>query len=181
MTANESTLSAEDQVARLWAAHEIRQLVFRYAFTFDSRDFDEFRTLWAKTDQPTQLPVLDGHFCCSPAFLEAAAELGPTILFVGNHTIDFEDDDHATGSVYCMCQQDIGGTFSDQSILYRDRYVRQNGTWLFESREHLLFFGQERDRNPYDQAPANWPGSAVGRGSLPDDFETYQRARGITR
>ena len=167
----------EEQVARLTAVHEIRQLVYRYAYAFDARDFDEYRKLWAETDEPTQLPVLDGHFCRSPAFLDAAAELGPTFLFVGNHLIDFDDEEHARGRVYCMCQQDIDGTFIDQSILYRDRYVRQDGRWLFESREHLLFFGQPRDRNPYDQAPANWPASPIGRGTLPDDFETY-RTRG---
>jgi hypothetical protein len=123
--------------------------------------------------------VLDWHFCRSPAFEQAAAELGPTILFVGNHLIDFEDPDHARGAVYCLCQQEIGGVFIDQSILYRDRYVRQDGRWLFESREHLLFFGQPRERNPYEQAPANWPESAFGRGTLPDGFETYRRARSV--
>ena len=76
-------MTTEEQVARLPAIHEIQQLVFRYAYAFDTRDFDEYRALWADTDEPTQLPVLDGHFCRSPAFLDAAAELGPTFLFVG--------------------------------------------------------------------------------------------------
>jgi SnoaL-like domain len=169
-----------DPIAHLMAVHEIEQLVYRYAWAFDTRDFNEYRALWAETDQPTELPVLDGHFCRSQAFLEAAAELGPTFLFVGNHLIDFDDEDHACGRVYCLCQQDIGGTFIDQSILYRDRYVRQDGRWLFASREHLLFFGQPRDRNPYDQEPANWPENAVGAGTLPGDFETYRLAKGFT-
>src|SRR5690349_17427993 len=160
--------TTEEQLARLAAIHEIRQLAYRYAYAFDSRDFAEFRRLWADTDEPAELPILDGHFCRSPAFEQAALELGPTILFVGNHLIDFDDHDHAGGRVYCLCQQDVGGTFVDQTILYRDRYVRQDGHWLFESREHLLFFGQPRDRNPYDQPPANWPENAIGRGTLPD-------------
>jgi hypothetical protein len=173
-------LTTEQRVDRLWAAHEIRQLTYRYAYAFDSRDFEEFRTLWADTDEPAELPVLDGHFCRSAAFEQAALELGPTFLFVGNHLIDFGDDDHAAGRVYCMCQQEVGGAFIDQSILYRDRYVRQDGRWLFESREHLLFFGQSRDRNPYEQPAANWPENAHGRGTLPDGFETYRRAKGLT-
>lgn len=179
MTTDVPPTTTTQQLARLWAVHEIRQLVYRYAYTFDSRDYDEYRALWAETDEPAQMPVLDGHFFRSPEFVEAASALGPTILFVGNHLIDFEDDDHASGKVYCLCQQEEDGVFIDQSILYRDRYVRQDGRWLFESREHLLFFGQARDSNPYDQAPANWPESTVGRGTLPDDFATYRRAKGL--
>jgi hypothetical protein len=67
------------------------------------------------------------------------------------------------------------GTFVDQTILYQDRYVRQGSRWLFAHRRHLLWFGQTREVNPFQQPPANWPHGTAGRGTLPDAFESYQR------
>ena len=69
----------------------------------------------------------------------------------------------------------MGDRFIDQSILYQDRYVRRDGRWLFLVRRHMLWFGQPRASHPFDQDPANWPASPVGRGTLPDELPSYQR------
>ena len=93
---------------------------------------------------------------------------GPTVHFVGNHIIELDAPDRAHGSVYCTAQLDFGEEFIDQSILYQDSYVREDGGWLFERRRHLLWFGQKRAENPIHQPADGWPKTHVGRGVLPD-------------
>jgi hypothetical protein len=102
-------------------------------------------------------------------------ERGPSVLFVCNHLIDFDDDKHAHGSVYCVVQVGWRERFIDQSIMYQDRYVCQDDRWLFQTRRHLMWFGEERPTHPFRTAPADWPASPTGRGSLPEDIESYRR------
>jgi hypothetical protein len=170
--ATSAELNLEQRVDRLWAVHEIRQLAYDYAYGIDARDVDLLRSLWAETETPAELPEMDGHYVRSPDF-DRWLGLGATILFVGNHRIRFEDDDHASGTVYCIVQMEEGETFIDQTILYEDRYERQGGRWLFTARRHLLWFGEPRERNPFQQRPANWPEKTYGRGTLPEDFPTF--------
>jgi hypothetical protein len=161
---------------RLWSAHEIGQLAYRYALAFDSRDVEALGSLWAETDTPANPPEIDVHSVRND-FDQWLYGLGPTVLAVCNHVIDFDDEDadSAEGSVYCLAQIDMGDRFIDQSILYQDRYVRRDGRWLFLVRRHMLWFGQPRASHPFDQEPANWPASPVGRGTLPDELPSYQR------
>jgi hypothetical protein len=148
---------------RLAAVHEIQQLAYRYAHAFAVRDEGLMLSLWAETDEPAPLPSLDLHRLRRDLgrWWET---LGTTLLHVTNHVIDFDDDDHARGSVHCLGQIDLGHDFADQTILYRDRYVRREGAWLFATREHLLWFGQARERHPFRQPPAHWPKRQIGRG-----------------
>ncbi len=164
----------ENRLDRLWSVHEIQQLAYRYAFAFDSRDVDALATLWAETDTPAQAPEIDIH-TVREDFDQWLYGLGPTVLAVCNHIVEFDDDDNARGSVYCLAQIDMGERFIDQSILYEDRYVRRGGHWLFLVRRHMLWFGQPRADHPLRQEPANWPASPVGRGTLPDELASYRR------
>ena len=153
--------------------HEIQQLAYRYAHAFALRDRELMLSLWAQTESPVSLPALDIHRLRRD--LDSWWDrLGTVLLHVTNHVIDLDDDDHGHGSVHCLGQIDLGHLFVDQTILYRDRYVRRNGSWLFASREHLLWFGQERERHPLRQPPARWPRRQVGRGVLLDDPSPLQ-------
>src|SRR5690606_27730530 len=75
-------------------------------------------------------------------------EVGVTILFVGNHLIDFDGDDRARGTVYCKAELQQGDRWLHQAILYRDAYERRDGGWLFVRRRHLLWYGSEVGANP---------------------------------
>lgn len=163
---------SQDRLEQLWAVHQIRQLAYRYALAVDSRDRELLLSLWAETEQPATTPEIDIHTVRS----EAARwfRKGPTIHFVGNHLVELTSPDEAAGSVYAWAQLDLGEAFVDQAILYQDHYVRHNGDWLFLTRRHLLWFGQERDRNPIRQPPATWPHGHVGRGTLPFDLPSYR-------
>ena len=139
--------SDDRRLDRLWSAHEIEQLAYRYAFAFDSRDVEALGKLWAETETPASPPLIDIHSVRND-FDQWLYGLGPTVLAVCNHIIEFDDADadSAEGSVYCLAQIDMGDRFIDQSILYQDRYVRRDGRWLFLVRRHMLWFGQPRAR-----------------------------------
>jgi hypothetical protein len=166
-------VSAEAAIRRLADVHEIQQLAYRYAYAVDFRDVDMYRTLWAANEPPASPPEIDIH--AAERMITEWPGRGPSVLFVCNHLIDFDDDDHAHGSVYCIVQVGWGERFIDQSVMYQDRYVRDDGRWRFQTRRHLLWFGTERGAHPFSQPPASWPASPVGRGSLPEDVESYRR------
>jgi hypothetical protein len=160
---------------RLEALEEIRQLPYRYAYAADFRDVDLFRSLWAPADTPAEYPEIDA--LTAEQLIRDWPSRGPSILFVSNHLIELESRVRARGTVYCIVQGAFGARFIDQSILYHDRYEKLGGRWLFATRRHLMWFGAERPANPFDQPPANWPTSYHGRGTLPEDMETYRRFR----
>jgi hypothetical protein len=160
----------DDRLEELWATHEIGRLAHRYAYAMNFRERDLMFSLWAETDERVEYPSYNLRTVRRD--VDRWMGIGPSVLFVGNHLIDFEDGfEAARGTVYCLAQVDFGGRFVDQSIVYQDRYVRRDGHWLFDVRRHLLWFGQERERNPLEQPPADWPRDQVGRGTLPEELE----------
>lgn len=169
-------MTQDDRLDRLWAVHEIRQLAYRYAYAFDSRDLGALHGLWARDVERLPYPDITYH-TVREDFDQWLFGLGVSVLSVTNHLIDFDDADHAHGSVYCQVQMQLGDDFVDQSILYQDEYVREGGRWLFHHRRHLLWFGATRPENPLDLPAANWPQSPVGRGTLPEELDSYQAFR----
>jgi hypothetical protein len=165
------SVNDSESLALLRAKDEIRQLAYRYAFAHDSRDAELLLSLWAETDEPLEYPYIDIHRVRRDT--DHWFRKGPTTHIVANHLIDFDSLDAAHGSVYCLAQVDFGDRFVDQTILYRDQYVRLDERWLFRERMHLLWFGQGRERHPYRQDDAHWPKSQVGRGDAPASFPTY--------
>ena len=73
--------------------------------------------------------------------------------------IDLDPDrpDRARGSVYTTAQIKHGERWIRQAICYFDRYAKRDGSWLFISRDHQLFYGADYDQRPNDLPPANWP------------------------
>jgi len=153
---------------RIAAETEIRQLPLQYAHAFLVRDEALLLSLWASIETPAEPHMLDRDW--AHALVARWHSLGTTMLHVTNHLITFEDPSKAHGHVQCLAQLDRGEEFIEQSILYEDRYVYSDGRWLFAMRDHRLWFGTIRDRHPMRQAPAAWPASQVGSGSLPDDL-----------
>ena len=92
------------------------------------------------------------------------------------HAIDLVDATNATGEVYCTGEIDRDGVLLRQKILYRDSYqlVDAEG-WRFIRREHLLWYSAPLGQDPRHLPPANWPTGHVGRGTVPEVFESWQR------
>ena len=161
-----------DDVAKLLARDEIRQLAYRYALAIDSRDIDTLIGLFVEDVRVGRDTF--GREALRENFEAQLREVGITILFVGNHLIDFQSDNKATGVVYCKNETQIDDHWIHQAIQYRDDYERRNGQWLFVRRRHLLWYGSEVGENPLSLPAANWPERQVGRGTLPESWDTWQ-------
>ena len=165
--------SAVNDLERLVARDEIRQLAYRYALATDSRDLDTLVALFVDDVQVGR--DQSGHAALREAFDRSLREVGITILFVANHLIDFDDDDRGLGVVYCRGEIQDGDRWLTQAIQYRDRYERRDGRWLFVRRQHLLWYGAALGENPLSLPAANWPEHPTGRGTLPECWESWRR------
>ncbi len=161
-----------DPIAWLVAHEEIRQLASRYAVALDARDLDTLVSLFVDDVQVGRVGV--GREALRASFREQLRDLGVTILSVGNHVIDVQDHDHATGIVSCRGEIEMGGEWVVQAIQYHDTYERRDGRWRFVRRRHLLFYGADMLQRPIGLPPARWPASATGKGELPEILATWR-------
>jgi uncharacterized protein (TIGR02246 family) len=163
------------RIDRLESYGAIRQLAWRYAYALDRRDIDALMALYAEDVEVGRHHR--GRQALHDEMVPALRQVRITILHVGTHVIDFVDDDHATGGVYCHAEvQTDERRWINQAIHYTDRYVRQDGRWYFAARRrHELFYGVEHGRNPVGLAPADWPAHDTGTGTLPGRWESWPR------
>jgi ketosteroid isomerase-like protein len=165
-------MSTDPAIDRLLAYEEIRQLVARYAVATDARDLDGLVGLFVDDVQIGH--DHRGRDALKAYFDQSLRDVGITILNVGTHVIDFVDDDHATGIVYCRGEIQVGQSWVVQAIQYRDAYERRGGHWYFVRRRHLLWYGREVGTSPLGLAPANWPEHHTGTGELPEASPTWR-------
>ena len=160
-------------VERAVARDEIRQLAYRYADATDRRDIDLMVSLFASDARFGSYG--SGPEACRHLSEESLAQVGVAVLMVANHLIDFDDGAHAHGSVWCHAHvDDHAEGFIEQLIKYDDRYLLEDGRWLFARRRHLLWYGAATGSSPLDQPPADWPDRQVGRGSIPYDDPAWR-------
>ena len=91
-----------DEVGRLLAYEEIRQLAARYAFAVDTRDLDTLVGLFIPSVQVGR--DLTGRDALRASCDTQLRGIGQSILNVGTHVIDLLDADHATGWVYTKAE-----------------------------------------------------------------------------
>ncbi|MGH8983574.1 MAG: nuclear transport factor 2 family protein [Acidimicrobiia bacterium] len=156
---------------RLASTEAIRQLVARYALATDSRDLDALVSLFV--DDVRVGADQRGRDALRAFFDQSLRNVGVTILHVGNHVIDFDGPDHATGIVYCRGEIQVDDRWIVQAIQYRDTYERRYGGWYFVRRRHLLWYGAELGESPVGLPPANWPEHHTGKGELPEVWDTW--------
>jgi hypothetical protein len=133
---------------RLEAIEQIRQLAARYAAALDRRD----------PVAMAQLFVPDVRTGDGRRGRDALAEwlggvLRPyTITFhlIGNHIIDIETTDTASGIVYCRPEHQVGDLWIVMPMQYWDRYERYDGNWYFKSRSPHVFYAADVLQRPQD-------------------------------
>ena len=162
---------------RLLATVEIQQLAHRYAVYVDARDLDRLVELFVPDVRVGR--EASGREALRADFDRQLRATGGSFLQVGNHVVDFEDDDSASGVVYCRGEIQAGGPDGTrwivQLIQYHDRYERREGRWLFVRRRHLLVYGAELGQSPLGLPPAEWPRSQTGWGTVPASLPSWQR------
>ena len=153
MTQPISLLEIQDRIA-------IRRLFDRYAHCADRRDaigqmalfttdtvFEVFMD--GEAAEPTF--VIDGRAGLAPVFADLH-QYAATTHFNGQSTVEVAGD-QASGESYCIAhhltiKQDGQRTLMVASLRYLDRFVRQDGTWLFAGRKLLVDWTETRPTTP---------------------------------
>jgi hypothetical protein len=155
----------------LLARDEIRQLAERYAVAVDGKDLGTLAGLFAEdVDNGRYGPGRDGVY----RFYDERLRLFHCSMhLVGNHVIDFDDDERASGVVYCRAHHHVAEPdhWFDVALAYFDTYVRQGDRWYFQRRRVRTWYRQD---HPTGRVLAE-PGEAgPTRGSrLPEAFPTF--------
>ena len=160
-----------DEVAELVARDAIRQLAHRYALAADGRDLDTLAGLFAPD-------VDNGRYGTGPEGVKAFYDQSLrkhhcSVHFVGNHVIDFDDDQHAHGVVYCHAQHHVLDPehWWDEVLAYWDTYEQIDGTWCFRRRRVRSWYRQEH----HDRAVATAADAGPKRGTMmPEAFPTFE-------
>jgi hypothetical protein len=163
----------ESRLTRLEAVEEIRQLVARYALALDSRDVGTLVSLFVP-----DVEVHDGR-----KGREALAEWFDPVLrpyrmtfhLLGNHIIDFVDDDHATGALYCRPEHEVDDLWIVMPLVYDDRYERREGHWYFKSRRPHAFYAADVTENPLEvEGRFHFPGNPfMTRATMPERIPSW--------
>lgn len=162
-----------DDLARLLAYQQIRQLASHYAVALDARDLDRLVALFVPDVRVGR--EQSGRAALKESFDQQLRSIGVSFLLVGSHAIELENEDEASGVVYCKGEIQDGERWIHQAIQYHDRYARRDGHWYFVRRQHLLVYGLEQPSSPLAQPPADWPKHHHGRGTLPESLATWRQ------
>ena len=88
------------------------------------------------------------------------------------HSVEFDDDHHARGTVIGYAELGNAETTICTSIRYLDDYRREEGRWRFARRTVLSVYGSSlADRNAgglQESERKRWPGRPSGPAELPD-------------
>jgi hypothetical protein len=155
------------RVRRLEAYRDIRALACAYGRYLDGRDIEALLHLYVEEVRETLLETM----------VPALHRVRTTILHTGTHVINFDDETHATGLLYCHGEiENAPGSFIHQAIWYSDLYECREGRWFFaKPRRHELVYGAPVGARPQNLPPANWPQNDTGVGTMPYRLESWQQ------
>lgn len=170
--------SIEQRLDRLESAEQIRQIASRYALALDSRNVPDLAALFA-----SDVAVGNGETGRSALarwYDPILRPYGITFHFIGNHIIDFDDENPnaASGFVYCRPEHEVDGQWIVMPVIYHDRYVREaDGRWYFRSRKPKPFYAADVNQNPLQvRGRFNFPNNPyIHAASLPESWESWQR------
>jgi ketosteroid isomerase-like protein len=137
----------------------IREMIDAYAHCSDQRDargqmalFTEDTAFYVFMDSRSPEPayVLHGRDALAPVFADLN-QYQATTHFNGQSTVHL-DGDQATGESYCIAHHlTVDGekrTLMLASIRYLDKFVKQDGVWLFAERKLMVDWTDTRVSAP---------------------------------
>jgi ketosteroid isomerase-like protein len=167
-----TTAELGKRLDRIESQLAIQQLPVRYALAIDARDLDAWVSLF--------VPDVDcgkhgkGREALRRFIDPAVRTFYRSHHQICGHALDFSDDDHATGKVYCRAEHEQGDRWYVMLICYFDTYERRDGSWYFVKRAEKHWYSTdilERPRGPNFQ---RWPAWGDRKPELPQAFPTWQ-------
>ena len=132
-----------DAIEEMLARERIRQLVARYALAVDGKDLTGVAALFAED-------VDNGRYGSGRAgvlrfYDQALRAFHCSMHLVANQVIDFDDDSHAHGVVYCRAHHHMLSPehWFDLALAYWDTYERVGADWVFRQRRVKSWYRQE--------------------------------------
>jgi hypothetical protein len=165
-----------DALDELIARDQIRDLSLRYALAVDGKDIDALALLFADdVDNGRYGRGADG---VRRFYDRSLRKFHCSMHLVGNHVIDFDDDEHARGVVYCRAQHHVlePEHWFDEALAYFDTYERDGGGWCFRRRRVRSWYRQHFGHPDHgvERVLATAEASGAKRGAhLPDAFPTF--------
>lgn len=165
--------SVEERLDRMESVTAIQQLAYRYARAVDSRDIDALVGLFVADVRVGR--EVTGRGALKGWFVDTLRSFKSSCHFVGNHIIDFDDADHARGTVYCHDELDRpdAGKWNQGQLQYWDTYRRDGGEWYFVRRKfHRLYITDWLNRP--EHGAGNRPGEeALTSHQLPEAYPSW--------
>jgi ketosteroid isomerase-like protein len=164
-------MNTEQRLDRLESRDEIRNLVARYAILIDARDLDALVALFVDDVRVTR--DQRGPEAMRAMLDQVCRQFTTSIHFVGAQTIDFIDEDHAEGVVYCRAEHEYGDEWIVMAIQYWDRYERRDQRWRFTGRQIKHWYATDLNDRPTGSDKTRW--KVTGPESLPEAYESWRR------
>ena len=161
-----------DRIARLEALEAIRQLAYGYALAVDARDLDALVGLYV--DDIRVGGDRQGRSALRATFDAALRQFTTSAHHVTTHLIELLGPDEAIGLVGCRVEHEVGDQWVTASLLYHDRYARNDGVWLFRGRVQRRLYATGQDDPPTGPAKMRWPGTDPAETGFHDALPAWQ-------
>ena len=169
-------LTLDQRIQRLEAYAQIRRLALDYAQGIDARDMDRVAGCYLEDyEDPDLLKGRRGRDAVKNRLTRIVRQFTTSVHFVGNHSIDLIDDDHATGVVYTRAEHEVGDKWIVMVLHYWDTYERQDGRWYFKLRTPKRVYSSELMERPTGPLKVVWPGLPPTEAPIPGDYPTWER------
>jgi len=160
------------RIDRIESELAIGQLPSRYALAVDSRDLDAWVNLFIDD-------VDCGKFGRGRDALRRFIDPAVRTFYrshhqICGHVIDFVDDDHATGKVYCRAEHEVEGQWIVMIICYFDDYVRRTGHWYFQRRREKHWYSSDILARPTGPNFQRWDLWKDRKPELPQAFPSWK-------
>ena len=166
------------RVQRLEDRFAIQDLVVTYATLLDDCQWDAVGNLFTE-DGVFASPnsTTEGRSAIVENFRVKHAPFTATWHDPHGMTVEFDDDEHARGTVIGYAELGGDGLTISTSIRYQDDYLKDGGRWRFARRHVLSLYGM-----PMSDLAAGglgladrkrWPGRPVGPSELPDSLRRF--------
>lgn len=168
-----TTMTLEQRIDRLESIESIRQLAGKYSLSLDMRDIDAHVGLFTPDVRVGGGKTGRAHL---KAWVDSTLrdQFTGTSHHLGQHIIEFVDENHAIGVVYSKNEHETGREWVLMQMLYWDDYERVDGVWYFRRRLPCYWYASDINSAPVGDMKMRWPGKEPYTGTFHDLFPSWQ-------
>jgi ketosteroid isomerase-like protein len=167
----DGNLGLDERLRRVEDTLGIYDLVARYAFAIDDRDFEALGELYTRDAVfAGSVETAVGRDAVVDYLRRQMQRYGPTMHSPHIQTIDWGEPGSASGVVSVHAEQTLDSTLVLVAFRYYDHYRFEEGRWRFVERRLKFLYATPADEWPAifrTELRRRWPGQAPARADLP--------------